>query len=213
MKTRIGFLIAFAVAGLLLPAIAAAQEPPPGPPPDGQMQPRMQHPPMGPMDPLGEAMFPPEMIMQHTRELNLSDAQKQFMRAEIQKTTTRFNELQWQLQDAVEALHQTLKANPVNEEQALAQLDKVLDAEREIKRLHIGMGIRIKNQLTPEQQAKLMAMHQMMMGPDGERRGQGPRHGPGGPGGPMGSGEPGPRPGGQPRPGGPGSPGGGPPIF
>ena len=123
MKTRIGFLIAFAVAGLLLPAIAAGQEPPPGPPPDGQMQPRMQHPPMGPMDPLGEAMFPPEMIMQHTRELNLSDAQKQFMRAEIQKTTTRFNELQWQLQDAVEALHQTLKANPVNEEQALAQLD------------------------------------------------------------------------------------------
>ena len=147
------------------------------------------------------------------RELNLSDAQKQFMRAEIQKTTTRFNELQWQLQDAVEALHQTLKANPVNEEQALAQLDKVLDAEREIKRLHIGMGIRIKNQLTPEQQAKLMAMHQMMMGPDGEGRGPGPRHGPGGPGGPMGSGEPGPRPGGQPRPGGPGSPGGGPPIF
>ena len=213
MKTRIGFLIAFAVAGLLLPAIAAGQEPPPGPPPDGQMQPRMQHPPMGPMDPLGEAMFPPEMIMQHTRELNLSDAQKQFMRAEIQKTTTRFNELQWQLQDAVEALHQSLKANPVNEEQALAQLDKVLDAEREIKRLHIGMGIRIKNQLTPEQQAKLMAMHQMMMGPDGEGRGPGPRHGPGGPGGPMGSGEPGPRPGGQPRPGGPGSPGGGPPIF
>src|SRR5437870_755966 len=170
MKTRIGFLIAFVVAGLMLPAIASAQEPPPGPPPDGQMQPRMQHPP-GPMDPLGEAMFPPEMIMQHTRELNLSDAQKQFMRAEIQKTTTRFNELQWQLQDAVEALHQTLKVNPVNEEQALAQLDKVLDAEREIKRLHIGMGIRIKNQLTPEQQAKLMAMHQMM-GPDG---GPGPR--------------------------------------
>src|SRR6184192_4884969 len=182
MKTRIGFLIAFAVAGLLLPAIAAAQEPPPGPPPDGQMQPRMQHPPMGPMDPLGEAMFPPEMIMQHTRELNLSDAQKQFMRAEIQKTTTRFNELQWQLQDAVEALHETMKASPVNEQQALAQLDKVLDAEREIKRLHIGMGIRIKNQLTPDQQTKLMAMHQQMGPNSGEGKGRGDGRGPGGPG-------------------------------
>src|SRR5436305_7508608 len=206
MKTRFGFLIVFAAA-LMLPVIASAQEPN-GPPPDGQMQQRMQRPPMGPLDPLGEAMFPPEMIMQHARELNLSDAQKQFMRAEIQKTTTRFNELQWQLQDAVEALHQTLKANPVNEEQALAQLDKVLDAEREIKRLHIGMGIRIKNQLTPEQQAKLMAMHQQMMGPDGPRHGPGgpggPRHGPGGPGGPDG---PGPGPGGQPRPGGTPGPG------
>src|SRR5438876_760836 len=193
MKTKFGFLIVFAAA-LTLPTIASAQEPN-GPPPDGQMQQRMQHPPMGPMDPLGEAMFPPEMIMQHARELNLTDVQKQFMRAEIQKTTTRFNELQWQLQDAVEALHQTLKANPVNEEQALAQLDKVLDAEREIKRLHIGMGIRIKNQLTPEQQEKLMAMHQQMMGPDGPKHGPGgpggPRHGPGGPGGPD---RPGPGP-------------------
>jgi len=209
MRKIVGLLFVFAAVSLLSAARLPAQEPPPGQGPDGQMQPRMPHPPM---DPLGEAMFPPEMIMQHTRELNLTDAQKQFMRAEIQKTTTRFNELQWQLQDAVEALHETMKANPVNEQQALAQLDKVLDAEREIKRLHIGMGIRIKNQLTPEQQAKLMAMHQQMMGRDGPKHGPGgqggPRHGPGGPGGPDG---PGPGPGGQPRPGGP--PGPGAPMF
>ena len=209
MKKIIGLAIVVAAVSLLSAATALAQQPPPdqpGEPPQGQMQPRM-HPPMGPMDPLGEAMFPPEMIMQHTRELNLTDAQKQFMRAEIQKTTTRFNELQWQLQDAVEALHETMKANPVNEQLALGQLDKVLDAEREIKRLHIGMGIRIKNQLTPDQQAKLMAMQQQqMMGPDGRGPGPGgPRRGPGGMGGPNG---PGPRPGGQPRPGGPGGPGG-----
>jgi Spy/CpxP family protein refolding chaperone len=87
------------------------------------------------------------------------------MRSEMQKTTTRFIDLQWQLQDAVEALHETMKANSVNEQQALAQLDKVLDAEREIKRLHIGMGIRIKNQLTAEQQTKLQSMRHSMMGP------------------------------------------------
>src|SRR5437588_11114220 len=196
---KIGFLILAVAVSLLSAAHLSAQQPPPdqlsGPPAGGQMQPRM-HPPMGPMDPLGEAMFPPEMIMQHTRELNLTDVQKQFMRAEIQKTTMRFNELQWQLQDAVEALHQSLKANPVNEQQALVQLDKVLDAEREIKRLHIGMGIRIKNQLTPDQQTKLMAMHQQMGPNGGEGRGQGrgdgrgpggPGHGPDGPGGPRGS--------------------------
>jgi Spy/CpxP family protein refolding chaperone len=209
MKKIFGFVIVLAAVSLLCAATVFAQQPPPDQPgeqPPGQMQPRMQHPPMGPMDPLGEAMFPPEMIMQHTRELNLTDAQKQFMRAEIQKTTTRFNELQWQLQDAVEALHETMKANPVNEQLALGQLDKVLDAEREIKRLHIGMGIRIKNQLTAEQQAKLMGMQQQMMGPDGRGPGPGgPRRGPGGMGGPNG---PGPRPGGQPRPGGPGGPGG-----
>ncbi len=180
MKKRNLLLVGALVVGLLFGvALVYAQQPQPAAQPQPVQQP---HPPHPPMDPLGEAMFPPDMIMQHTRELNLTPEQKTFMRAEIQKTTTRFNELQWQLQDAMEALHEIMKSDSVNEQQALAQLDKVLDAEREIKRLHIGMAIRIKNQLTPEQQAKLRAMHRMMMGPD---------RGPGGPG-------PGPRP--QPRP-------------
>ena len=159
--------------------------------------------PREPGDPLADAMFPPDMIMQHQRELGLTDEQKQFMRNEIQRTTTRFNELQWQLQDAMEALHETMKAPQINEEQALAQLGKVLDAEREIKTLHMGMAIRIKNKLTPEQQMKLQMMRNIRVGP----RMDGPRMGPGGPGG-MGPGGPGGTgPGG--RPDGPGGPGGG----
>src|ERR1051326_7102911 len=130
--------------------VSAQPQPEPGPPP--QAQPRTPRPPD---DPLGDAIFPPEMIMMHQRELALTDDQKTFMRSEIQRTTTRFNELQWQLQDAMEALHETMKANQVNEQQALTQLNKVLDAEREIKTLHMGMAIRIKNKLTPAQQRNL----------------------------------------------------------
>ena len=37
----------------------------------------------------------------------------------------------------------------------VAQLDKVLDVERELKHLHVGLVVAIKNLLTPEQQAKL----------------------------------------------------------
>lgn len=180
MKKKIATLVLVLSVGTLLGVVlVSAQQPQPAQTPQGQMQPRPPHPPM---DPLGDAMFPPEMIMQHTRDLNLTDEQKTFMRAEINRTTTRFNELQWQLQDAMEALHDSMKANTVNEQQALAQLDKVLDTEREIKRLHFGLAISIKNKLTAEQQAKLHAMMQMHMqmqmhGPDG-----GPRRGPGGPG-------------------------------
>ncbi len=152
MKTRIGIMIALVVASALL-TVAIAQQPSPGSP--QAAQPRTPPPNM---DPMGEVMFAPDLIMRHGRELGLTDEQKSFMRGEIQKTTTRFNELQWQLQDAMEALAETMKSNTVNEQQALLQLDKVLDAEREIKRLHIGMAIRIKNQLTPEQQAKLHAL-------------------------------------------------------
>jgi Spy/CpxP family protein refolding chaperone len=190
---------------MIVAATATAQQ---SQPPQGSMaqgQARQPGPPPPP-DPLDDAMFPPEMIMQHQRELGLTDEQKQFMRSEIQRTTTRFNELQWQLQDAMEALHETMKAPQVNEEQALAQLGKVLDAEREIKTLHMGMAIRIKNKLTPDQQMKLQSMRNFKR-MDGQR--MDPRMGPGGPGG-MGPG-PGGRPGGPGGPGGPGpgGPGGG----
>jgi len=180
------FLITIIIFGTC--AVVSAQQPPPQDGPSQQMQQRMPPPPPD----LADAMFPPEMIMQHARELNLTAEQKAFMRDEIQKTTTRFNDLQWQLQDAMEALHETMKGNQVNEQQALAQLNKVLDAEREIKTLHMGMAIRIKNKLTPDQQMKLQAMRNTMMQPDDKRRDRGPG-GPDGPGrGPGRPGGPGP---------------------
>jgi len=115
-------------------------------------------------DPLAHLMFPPDMIMGHARQLNLTDEQKSFMRSEIQKTTTSFQELQWKLQDQMELLHDTMKSTSVNEQQALAQLDKVLEIEREIKRLHIGLAVRLKNRLTSEQQEQL---HKMRIGHPG----------------------------------------------
>ena len=192
---RIGLLLSVV---LLSAVLASAQQPPqPAEGPMPQEQPRPAMAPHPPMDPLGGLMFPPEMIMQHQRELGLTDEQKTFMRSEINRVSARFNDLQWQLQDAMEALHDSMKANPVNEQQAMAQLDKVLDTEREIKRLHMELAIRIKNRLTPEQQEKLHAGMHMMMGPGPDGPGKGPGRGPGSP--PP---EPGqaPRPEGQPRP-------------
>ena len=111
-----------------------------------------------PPDPLSDVMFPPDLILGHSREIMLTSEQKGFMRGEVQKTTSRFTELQWELHDAMEELHQTLESTSVDDQKALALLDKVLGIEREIKRLHVGMGIRLKNKLTPEQQAKLQSI-------------------------------------------------------
>jgi len=178
MKKTIALVVSVILAGVVLGAVLVSAQQPQQPaqqpqPPEPQSQPRPPHPPM---DPLGDSMFPPDLIMQHTRDLGLTDEQKSYMRGEIQKTTMRFNELQWQLQDSMEALHATMKANPVNEQLALSQLDKVLDTEREIKRLHFGLAISIKNKLTPEQQEKLHGIMRMRHGPEG------PGPGPGGPG-------------------------------
>jgi Spy/CpxP family protein refolding chaperone len=113
--------------------------------------------PPGP-DPLTENLFPPELVMAHQKAIDLSDAQKTYIRTELLKAQTRFTELQWQLQDAMEALVSLLKQSPADESQAMSQLDKVLNSEREIKRTQISLLIRIKNKLTPEQQAQLQKL-------------------------------------------------------
>ena len=130
------------LCGLLLAGALAAQQPPPG------------------RDPLTENLFPPDLVMTHQRAIGLDDAQKTFLRAEVLKAQTRFTELQWQLQDAMESLIGLLKQNTADEQQVMAQLDKVLSAEREIKRMQIGLMVRIKNKLTPEQQARLRQLRE-----------------------------------------------------
>jgi len=155
---KLTITIVFAAA-FLIATIVTAQQPPRSPNPSRpDNAPNQPHPPNP--DPLAHLMFPPDMILGHARELNLTDEQKAFMRAEVQKATVTFQELQWKLQDQAELLHETMKSTSVNEQQALAQLDRVLDVEREIKRLHIGLAVRLKNRLTPEQQEQL---HNMRM--------------------------------------------------
>jgi Spy/CpxP family protein refolding chaperone len=157
---KLTIAIVFVAALLLVPVVNAQDSPhPPQVPRGADNVPNPPHPP-GPPDPLAHLMFPPDMIMGHARQLNLTEEQKTYMRAEIQKSTTTFQELQWRLQDQMELLQETMKSSSVNEAQALAQLDKVLDVEREIKRLHIGLAVRLKNRLTPEQQEQL---HKMRM--------------------------------------------------
>jgi Spy/CpxP family protein refolding chaperone len=106
-------------------------------------------------DPFAGNLFPPELVMQHQQTLGLGEEQKNFLKDELRKTQTRLTELQWDIQEEVEKLATLMKQNQVDEAQTLTQLDKVLNLEREIKRLHIGLLIRIKNKLTPEQQARL----------------------------------------------------------
>ena len=149
-------IVAIAFAIFLIATVVLGQQPTqppmhPHPPdaPGAQNAPQMPHPPP-PQDPLAHLMFPPDMILNHASQLNLTDEQKTFMRSEVQKATASFQDLQWKLQDQMEALHDTMKSSSVNEQQALAQLDKVLDVEREInaalrKELYLivsGLGLK-----------------------------------------------------------------------
>lgn len=111
--------------------------------------------PQPPEDPMRDVMFPPEMVMQHQQDVGLSDEQKNYLKTEVRQAQLHFTELQWSLQDEMDRLLAILKRSKVDEKEAGAQLDKVLNAEREIKHAQFTLLIHIKNNLTPAQQTKL----------------------------------------------------------
>jgi Spy/CpxP family protein refolding chaperone len=108
-----------------------------------------------PADPLAENLFPPELVMQHQSDIGLTEEQRNALIAEVQKAQERFNDLQQRLQKEVDALGVLLKKEQVEEQAALAQFDKVLNQERELKRAHLALVLGIRSKLTREQQTKL----------------------------------------------------------
>jgi len=106
-------------------------------------------------DPIAEHVLPPELIMQYQKAIGLTDAQKNAVIGEIKQAQGRILDVQWELQRAVERLVEVLGQDKADEQAVLAQLDKVLAAEREVKRVQLGLAVRLKNVLSPEQQRNL----------------------------------------------------------
>jgi Spy/CpxP family protein refolding chaperone len=106
-------------------------------------------------DPIARELFPPELIMGHQEEIQLQEKQRATIRVELTKLQTTVVDLQWQMSENAGKLAAALRATPVDEAKALDLADKVMNLERDIKRLHLTAVIRIKNVLTPEQIAQL----------------------------------------------------------
>ena len=106
-------------------------------------------------DPFASVLFPPELIMQHARAINLDDRQRAAITKLIEQLQGRAVALQWQLAEQAQALKQTLSRTMVDQDRALDQMNRVLEIEKAIKKAHLEMLIQIKNLLRPEQQAEL----------------------------------------------------------
>ncbi len=139
----------------------------------GSTQPPPASAPMAPQggpDPIARNLFPPDFIMSHSDDIGLTPEQRASIRDEIRKAQNQFTDMQWQLEDAVEALGGLLKSSVVDERAALSQLEKVLDLERSIKRAQLGLMIRLKNKLSANQQSELSSMQREARGVPPPRR-------------------------------------------
>lgn len=107
-----------------------------------------------PDDPFAAYLFPPDRVMSHAMELGLDDAQKAAIKVEVRKAQ-KFTDIQFELQGESEKMIQLLQEQPVDETKVLAEVDRILALEKDIKKMQISLLVRIKNILTPAQQSKL----------------------------------------------------------
>ena len=106
-------------------------------------------------DPFARYLFPPDRVIGHAQEIGLDDAQKVAIRNEVQRVQPKFIDTQFELQAEMEKIIKLLQEKQVDEAKVLAQVDRILALEKEVKKTQIGLLIRIRNLLTPAQQAKL----------------------------------------------------------
>ena len=133
-------------------------------PPDGMGGPGMMGPPA-----FLTQVFPPKLVMEHQQAIGLRPPQVDAIKRAMTETQQQLLDLQWRLESESEALGKLLAADHVDEEAVLAKLDQVTAIEQQVKKANFTLLVRIKNQLDPQQQAKLRALRPAHpFGPPGE---------------------------------------------
>ena len=106
-------------------------------------------------NPIEAQVFPPDLVMRFQTEIGLSAEQRQQIIAEVQQMEADMVPLRFEMGETTQRLAKLLSASKVDEEQALALVDRVTELEGQIKKRHLRLVVRTKNLLTPEQQTRL----------------------------------------------------------
>jgi Spy/CpxP family protein refolding chaperone len=112
-------------------------------------------------DPLARLLFDPQLVLKHAQEVGLQAAQRTTIISAIKEAQGDILDLQLQMAERHGDLVKAMEAIRVDEAAALAQVDKVLGLEREMKRKQLQLLIRVKNALTREQQDRLQELKKM----------------------------------------------------
>lgn len=106
-------------------------------------------------DPFHGKLFPPDVILQHREALQLDDEQLAAIRAAVIDVQSNIAGHQWDLRDAYQQVLADLAETPVDEARVLQHVQLALAAENEVKKMQVGMLVRLRNLLTDEQFAYL----------------------------------------------------------
>lgn len=105
-------------------------------------------------------VFPPELVMDHQVALGLRPDQLAALQKEVERGQKDMLRLQWELAREKEKLASLLDPDGgrIDEAKAAEAAAELMKREDAIKAAHLAMLVRVKNLLTPEQQARLRAL-------------------------------------------------------
>ncbi len=100
-------------------------------------------------------LFPPNVILEHRADLNLTREQFTAIKAAVVEVQANIAEFEWDMQEAHQNIMAELDQSPVDEKRVLEHVSAVLAAENQVKKQQMTMLIRLRNLLTPDQVAYL----------------------------------------------------------
>jgi Spy/CpxP family protein refolding chaperone len=109
----------------------------------------------GQPDAFAEALFDPQLVLQHAQTIGLTPAQRRTILEEIKAAQTALAPLQVDMTEPALELIELLGTSRVDEARALAKVEQVLRIENEVKKRQTQLLVRVKNALTAEQQRGL----------------------------------------------------------
>jgi len=103
-------------------------------------------------------LFPPNIILEHQDELELTKDQFTAIRAAVVATQGSVAAHEWDLREAYQQVMADLDEAPVDEDKVMENVQKALLAENEVKKLQVRLLLELRNLLTDEQMAYLQSV-------------------------------------------------------
>ena len=108
-----------------------------------------------PDDAFAQALFDPQLVLRHAATIGLTATQRRTILDALKATQTELGPLQAEMTEPALDLVEMLNQSKIDETKVAAKMDQVLKIENEVKKKQGVLLVRIKNALTPEQQARL----------------------------------------------------------
>ena len=106
-------------------------------------------------DVLKELVPPPKMLLRHQDELGLTDKQKKELKTVLKDAQHKSLDLEFKVQEEAEKLAKMIGKDKVDVDKALAQADRLMQAESALKRVKLEMMLKTKSLLTKTQLKKI----------------------------------------------------------